>query len=143
MTFFYNFVDDTMTTIAPMGPITEDEDIAKKIFSHLQMFQYLDDLRQHDEKIWSTFKSHSVKLNDKINVEFLRKWDEKMGKLGEGNAKHWDFKEQQAIHEKQFVEFYVKDVAEDDDVFGGRGLIQSMALEVILFSYNSSIKSHD
>ena len=62
-------------TITPIGPITEDEDITKKIFNHLLMFQYLQDLKKHDEHILSTFKSvHSVVFSEHLKVDFLNEW---------------------------------------------------------------------
>ena len=125
-----------------MGPPTEAEHIAKTIFYHLQMFQYLEDVRKHDKKAWSTFMSHSVNFNDNINIDFLKKWDEDQNSC-EGNAKHWDVKDE-AISEKQFVELFVKDAAEEDNVFGGRGLIESLlsSMGVILLSNKNGIYLH-
>ena len=120
----------------PIGPPTEDEDIAKKIFNSLQMFQYLEDVRNYDEKPWSTFIPHSVKLNDKINVEFLKRWDKDQNSC-EGNVNNWKLKEE-AISERTFVEFFVK---EDNAVFGGRGVFPSM--EVMLLSKKKCIYLHD
>ena len=108
-----------------MGPPTKAEDIAKKIFNHLKIFQYLEDVREHDKKVWSTFISSPVKLNDNINIKFLKKWDEDQN-FCEGNAKHWDIKDQ-VISEQQFVEFFVKDAEEEDNAaLGGRGLIDDL-----------------
>ena len=96
------------------------------------MFQYLEDVRKHDETMLSTFKPHSVKLNDKINVEFLKKWD-KAQNLGRGNAQHWNFKEE-SIDVNQFVEFFVRDIEDEGPVYGGRGCI--IRMEVILLFVN-------
>ena len=71
--FLYNFVDDTIQNICAMGPPTKAEDIAKKIFNHLKIFQYLEDVREHNKNVWSTFISPPVKLNDNINIKFLKR----------------------------------------------------------------------
>ena len=124
MELYCNFIYVSDSTIVP----NENENIAKTLFNHLQMFQYLEDVRNEDEKILSTFKAHSVKLNDKINVEFLKRWDKDQN-LGAGNVKHWKLREE-SISEQQFIGNYIQDhnTEGDDDVFGGPFFSESLTV---------------
>ena len=108
----------------------EKEEIAKKIFNHLQFFQYLEDVRKHDENILSIFKPIFVELHDKINVEFLKQWD-KAQNSGRGNAQHWNFKEE-SVDVNQFVELFVRDIEDNSPSYGAGDCI--LSIEVILLA---------
>ena len=89
----------------PMVTINENEEIAKSIFSHLLMFQYLEDLKKHHLQVLSIFKSvHKVSFSENLRVDFLIKWSKERNVAVE-HAEDWTFStEEDPITKHKFVE---------------------------------------
>ena len=54
----------------------EELRIANSIFNHLQIFQYLEDLQNHDKRLMSNYLPLSVTLCDELRINFLKEWNQ-------------------------------------------------------------------
>ena len=75
------------------------------IFNHLQIFQYLKDLKEHDKRLISNYMPLSVNFDPRLNVKFLKDWDSKQ-ELGKGNMKGWNL-EGEYVDKHTFVRNFV------------------------------------
>ena len=75
--------------------------IAERIFNHLQIFQYLEDLKNHDKRLISNYLPLSVKFNDTLSTKFLTDWNENQ-LWGNGNIDDWNL--QDALTKESFIE---------------------------------------
>ena len=75
--------------------------IAEGIFNHLQIFQYLEDLKNHDKRLISNYLPLSVKFSDTLSMEFLKDWNENQ-LWGNGSFDDWNL--QDALTKQSFIE---------------------------------------
>ena len=80
------------------------------------MFQYLEDLKNNDNSILSTFYFYRIENDKPLSEHFLKKWLEDQG-LGDGNVRNWNF-EGGIINEDQFVQNIANDSTQDEEVYG-------------------------
>ena len=81
--------------------------IAEGIFNHLQIFQYLEDLKQHDKRLISNYLPLSVKFNNTLSTKFLTEWNENQ-LWGKGNIDDWNL--QDALTKESFIEKFADGV---------------------------------
>ena len=107
--------------------------IAECIFNHLQIFQYLEDLKKHDKRLISNYLPLSVKFNDTLSTKFLTDWNENQ-LWGNGNIDDWNL--QDALTKESFIEKFaggILPVQNNEQRSRCEGLIQSM--KVFKFCY--------
>ena len=122
-----NRCDDNVRGLTPTE-LCEELSIAQCIFNHLQIFQYLEDLENHDKRLMSNYLPLSVTLNKELRITFLKDWRKNWG-WGKRNIEDWNL-EGDAMSKESFIENFVGSViAEHNNQSGERsigGLIQSM-----------------
>ena len=114
--------------------------VAQKIFNHLQMFQFYRDLGEYDKTLISVFKQHSFKLNDDLDVEFLKKWMKEFSKdekCGEGYIDKWSLPSNK-ISRNEFVTKFEK-IFVDDIEYGGQGMFSRIRVRSNLVNYKRSV----
>ena len=112
--------------------LCEQIDMAKIIFNHLQIFQYLKDLKEHDKRLISNYRPLSVTLEPRLKMTFLKDWDNDQ-ELGEGNMKGWNL-EGEYMDEDTFVRNFVgvplpEKYDENCEIYDDPGLIPNMTVQ--------------
>ena len=96
------------------------------------MFQYLQDLKEHDEGLMSNFLPHSVDLSPCLRIEFLINWDKNLNLIC-GNTEDWKL-EGDNIGENQFIQNFLDKYSSKEDketVFCESRLPTSMEVSLI------------
>ena len=57
--------------------------------NHLQIFQYLKDLKEHDKRLISNYMPLSVTLDPRLKIRFLKDWDNDV-EFGKGIMQGWN-----------------------------------------------------
>ena len=107
-----NHCDNKIMGLTPTE-LCEELNIAKCIFNHLQIFQYIEDLQNHDIRLMSNYLPLSVTLNEELRIKFLKDWSK--DKLwGKGNIEDWNL-EGDAMSKESFIENFVGTVISEFD----------------------------
>ena len=80
------------------------------------MFQYLQDLKNNDKSILSTFNFYRIENDKPLSGHFLKKWLEEEY-IGDENIRNWNFEEGN-INEDQFVQNIANDSTQDEETYG-------------------------
>ena len=107
-------------------------DMAKIIFNHLQIFQYLKDLKEHDKRLISNYMPLSVTLDPRLKMTFLKDWDNDI-EFGKGITQGWNL-EGEYMDKVTFIRNFVgvslpENYGEEGEKHDEPGLIPNMTVQ--------------
>ena len=110
----------------------EELRIANSIFNHLQIFQYLEDLQNHDKRLMSNYLPLSVTLCDELRITFLKEWNQNH-LWGKRSIEDWNLQGDFITKESFIKKFVGGNLPEYTNENVSRCLISSMKVLYILF----------
>ena len=110
----------------------EELGIADSIFNHLRMFQYFEDLQNHDKRLMSNYLPLSVTLCDELRITFLREWNQNQ-LWGKRSIEDWSLQGDFITKESFIKKFVGGNFPEHTNEHVSRCLISSMKVLYILF----------
>ena len=118
-----------------MPSLEKKDSVADKIFNHLQMFQFYQELKYYDQTLVGGFMGgliqHSFSASEELNVQFLRDWDKKCDK---SNTTDWDLTGK-TISRSKFAKQFEQFSPEGIEFGGGPGILSKFRVSNIPIIY--------